>query len=196
MHLVLTCQELRYTCVITDCTLFVKAYIEFCYVFDAARLAELIGQLEERERNSEAAVQTMDKELTLKQQAIEMHKHKALESVQSIQEWQLKVNDLENRIANAESALQSKVEECEKENMAVKRWATSHCMWTLYLQHIPASVHTTCAVIRYLAHVANEGIGYTCSNTCSKLRYRVYSNTCSKLGYGIYSNTHSYKIHT
>ena len=77
--------------------------------------------MEERERNSEVTIQTMDKELTLKQQAIEMHKHKALESVHSIQEWQGKVNDLEGRAANAESALQRKVEECEKESISAKR---------------------------------------------------------------------------
>ena len=85
------------------------------------RLAELIGQLEERERNSEVTVQTMDKELTLKQQAVEMHKTKALESVQSVQEWQIKVNDLQGRVENVESALKGKVEECEKESMAAKR---------------------------------------------------------------------------
>ena len=84
-------------------------------------MAEMIGQLEERERNSEVTIQTMDKELTLKQQAVEMHKTKALESVQGIQEWQLKVNDLQGRVENAESALKGKVEECEKEGMAAKR---------------------------------------------------------------------------
>ena len=82
----------------------------------------MINHLEERERNSEVTIQTMDKELTLKQQAIEMHKNKALESVQSVQEWQLKVNDLQGRVENAESALKGKVEECEKESMAAKRW--------------------------------------------------------------------------
>ena len=81
----------------------------------------MIAQLEERERNSEVTIQTMDKELTLKQQVIEMHKNKALESVQSVQEWQLKVNDLQGRMDNAESALKGKVEECEKESMAAKR---------------------------------------------------------------------------
>ena len=81
----------------------------------------MINHLEERERNSEVTIQTMDKELTLKQQAIEMHKNKALESVQSVQEWQLKVNDLQGRVENAESALRGKVEECEKESMAAKR---------------------------------------------------------------------------
>ena len=86
------------------------------------RLSELISQLEERERNSEVTVMTMDKELTLKQEAIEKHKVKALEGVHSTQEWQLKVMDLESRITNAESALKNKVEECEKENMAAKRF--------------------------------------------------------------------------
>ena len=89
--------------------------------FTCIRLAELIGQLEERERNSEVTVQTMDKELTLKQQAVEMHKSKALESVQSMQEWQMKVNDLEGRVENAESALKTKIEECEKETLSAKR---------------------------------------------------------------------------
>ena len=48
--------------------------------------------------------------------------YQALESVQNKQEWQLKVNDLESRVAVAESALQNKVEECEKEAMAARRY--------------------------------------------------------------------------
>ena len=92
-----------------------------CFIFRFSRLAELIGQLEERERNSEMTVLTLDKELTLKQEAIEKHKHKAMESVQSAQEWGTKVTDLQTRLDNAESALKSKVEECEKESRAAKR---------------------------------------------------------------------------
>ena len=42
-------------------------------------------------------IQTMDKELTLKQQAVEMHKSKALESVQGIQEWQLNLRSTTSR---------------------------------------------------------------------------------------------------
>ena len=77
--------------------------------------------MEERERNSEVTVQTMDKELTLKQEAIEKHKNKALDCIQTIQEWKLKVDDLESRVNDAESALKSKVEECEKETISTKR---------------------------------------------------------------------------
>ena len=36
----------------------------------------MMTQLDERERNSDAALQSTDKELNLKQQALEMHKRK------------------------------------------------------------------------------------------------------------------------
>ena len=40
------------------------------------RLNDLVCQLEERERNSEAVLQSSDKEATLKQQVLELHKKK------------------------------------------------------------------------------------------------------------------------
>ena len=42
----------------------------------------MIVSLQDRDRNSEATVQSLEKELTLKTQAAEMHKRKALDSVQ------------------------------------------------------------------------------------------------------------------
>ena len=45
-------------------------------VYHLCRLNDLVCQLEERERNSEAVLQSSDKEATLKQQALELHKKK------------------------------------------------------------------------------------------------------------------------
>ena len=45
-------------------------------VYLLCRLNDLVCQLEERERNSEAVLQSSDKEATLKQQALELHKKK------------------------------------------------------------------------------------------------------------------------
>ena len=81
----------------------------------------MISQLDERERNSEATLQSVDKELTLKQQAIELHKRKALESVLSLQEAQLKIEEVERLTQNTEKTLQGKTEECEQENQSFKR---------------------------------------------------------------------------
>ena len=75
----------------------VHVHATLCFVPRCSRLAELIGQLEERERNSEMTVLTLDKELTLKQEAVEKHKHKAMESVESAQAWGTKVTDLQTQ---------------------------------------------------------------------------------------------------
>ncbi len=46
----------------------------------ALRLSELLGQQEERERSSEAVIQTMEKEISLRQQATDLHKRKVNKS--------------------------------------------------------------------------------------------------------------------
>ena len=46
------------------------------FTYLPCRLNDLVCQLEERERNSEAVLQSLDKEATLKQQVLELHKKK------------------------------------------------------------------------------------------------------------------------
>ena len=45
------------------------------------RLNDLVCQLEERERNMDATLQSTDKEASLKQQVLELHKKKVWEGV-------------------------------------------------------------------------------------------------------------------
>jgi len=84
-------------------------------------LNDLVCQLEERERNMDATLQSTDKEASLKQQVLELHKKKALESVQGLQEAQLRLGEVERQVQSAQQALQNKTEECERDAQALRR---------------------------------------------------------------------------
>ena len=90
-------------------------------ILSSSRLNETINQMDEREHSSDTTIASLEKELSLRQQVMEMHKKKALESVQSLQETRLKFSDVEGQVEEARKAMQSKADECERETQQLRR---------------------------------------------------------------------------
>ena len=87
------------------------------------RYAELVAQLEERERSTEATIQGLDKELALQQQANESHRKRAEDGIQELSQLQLQVAEKQKLLDSAEQTLSSRTDECEKETQLYRRWA-------------------------------------------------------------------------
>lgn len=85
------------------------------------RYAELVSQLEERERLTEATLQGVDKELVLQQQTSESHRKRAEESVQELAQAQLLTADKQRLVESVQQTLAKRTEECEQENQLHKR---------------------------------------------------------------------------
>jgi E3 ubiquitin-protein ligase BRE1 len=85
------------------------------------RLNNLVQKLEDREKNSDAAIASSEKEMNLRQQVIELYKKKALESNQQLQEQLLKMNELESLRSSTQQSLLVKTEECENESQNTRR---------------------------------------------------------------------------
>lgn len=93
-----------------------------CYVFDmVCRYSDLVSQLEERERMSEATIQGLDKELALQQQAGEAHRKKTDESLQELAHIHLEVSEKQKLMISIEQTLSSRTGECEKESQVNRK---------------------------------------------------------------------------
>ena len=85
------------------------------------RYGELVTQLEERERTTEATLQSVDKELALQQQASEAHRKKAQESLQTMAELQFQMNGKQKQVDTIQETLSNRTRECDKEAQQWKR---------------------------------------------------------------------------
>ena len=94
---------------------------ESCDLVNCCRYVDLVSQLEERERTTEATLQTVDKELVLQQQTSEAHRKKAQESMQGLADVQLQVTDCQKQVEATQQLMASRTDEWEKESQLHKR---------------------------------------------------------------------------
>lgn len=85
------------------------------------RAAELVSQLEERERTSEATIQGLDKELLLQQQVTESHHKKTDDSLQELTQIKLLLVEKQRLVDGVQQNLSNRTDECEKETQLHKR---------------------------------------------------------------------------
>lgn len=168
---------------------------------EKVRLGELMAVLEERDRNCELSLQSMEKELALQQQTLELHKRKALESVQGQQELQMKLAEGERQLASAQEALVCKQDAWDKELQLHKRtveevgglkrrleryksreWAS--CSDEVLLEEIKtykAKLNCPCCSARKKDTVLTKCFHVFCSE-CIRSRYDSRLRKCPKCG--------------
>nr|NVI70116.1 Bre1 [Cucujiformia] len=86
---------------------------------DAANI--VVRKLEEKERILQNTLATMEKELALRQQAMEMHKRKAIESAQSAADLKLHLEKYHSQMKEAQQVVAEKTSSLEAEAYKTKR---------------------------------------------------------------------------
>ncbi|XP_018574092.1 E3 ubiquitin-protein ligase Bre1 [Anoplophora glabripennis] len=86
---------------------------------EAANL--VVRKLEEKERILQNTLATVEKELTLRQQAMEMHKRKAIESAQSAADLKLHLEKYHSQMKEAQQVVAEKTSSLEAEAYKTKR---------------------------------------------------------------------------
>ncbi|XP_022221443.2 E3 ubiquitin-protein ligase Bre1 [Drosophila obscura] len=81
----------------------------------------VLRKLEEKERSLQATVASMEKELMLRQQAMEMHKRKAIESAQSAADLKLHLEKYHAQMKEAQQVVAEKTSSLEAEAYKTKR---------------------------------------------------------------------------
>merc|ERR1719384_677781 len=92
---------------------------------------QVVRKLEEKERLLQSSLVAMDKELSMRQQAMEMHKRKAIESAQSaadlklhLEKYHAQIKEVQQTVAEKTSALEAeafKTERLHEQLESVKR---------------------------------------------------------------------------
>lgn len=168
---------------------------------EKSRLHELVNQMEQKEKATETALQALERELTVKQQVLEAHRKKALDSCQTLQECQLRTQDLEKQLLSAQKSVQSLVEQNEKESFLVRRgqeettalkrkleryknreWGTSSDEVLLEeIKTYQAKLNCPCCSTRKKDTVLTKCFHVFCSE-CIKSRYDSRLRKCPKCG--------------
>lgn len=81
----------------------------------------VLRKLEEKERNLQNYVSTIEKELVMRQQAMEMHKRKAIESAQSAADLKLHLEKYHAQMKEAQQVVAEKTSSLEAEAYKTKR---------------------------------------------------------------------------
>lgn len=81
----------------------------------------VLRKLEEKERSLQNTVATIEKELVLRQQAMEMHKRKAIESAQSAADLKLHLEKYHSQMKEAQQVVAEKTSSLEAEAYKTKR---------------------------------------------------------------------------
>ncbi|EDO32394.1 predicted protein [Nematostella vectensis] len=82
---------------------------------------QLVKKQEERERALQNAVTAMEKELNLRQQTMDLHKRKAVESAQNAQDLKIRLDALQQQLQEAQDGLNEKTRCVEEEAFRAKR---------------------------------------------------------------------------
>lgn len=82
---------------------------------------QVVRKLEEKERLLQNNLATVEKELSLRQQAMEMHKRKAVESAQAAADLKLRLDKYQSQLKEAQVAVAEKTAALEKESFKFKR---------------------------------------------------------------------------
>ncbi|KAL5473016.1 hypothetical protein EMCRGX_G027456 [Ephydatia muelleri] len=168
---------------------------------EKSRLNELVTQMEQKEKATETGLQALERDLTVKQQVLEAHRKKALDSCQALQECQLRTQDLEKQLLSAQKSVQSLVEQNEKESSLVRRgqeeitalkrkleryknreWGTSSDEVLLEeIKTYQAKLNCPCCSTRKKDTVLTKCFHVFCSE-CIKSRYDSRLRKCPKCG--------------
>ena len=81
----------------------------------------VVRKLEEKERLLQNSLATVEKELALRQQAMEMHKRKAIESAQSAADLKLHLEKYHSQMKEAQQVVAEKTSSLEAEAYKTKR---------------------------------------------------------------------------
>ena len=87
----------------------------------------MVRKLEEKERILQNNLSTLEKELSLRQQALEMHKRKAIESAQSAADLKLHLEKYHAQMKEAQQVVAEKTMALEQESFKYKRIQV--CSW-------------------------------------------------------------------
>ncbi|KAA0201407.1 hypothetical protein HAZT_HAZT004207 [Hyalella azteca] len=82
---------------------------------------QVVRKLEEKERLLQNSLSTLEKELTLRQQALEMHKRKAIESAQSAADLKLHLEKYHAQMKEAQQVVAEKTITLEQESFKYRR---------------------------------------------------------------------------
>lgn len=82
---------------------------------------QVVRKLEEKERLLQNNLSTVEKELSLRQQAMEMHKRKAIESAQSAADLKLHLEKYHSQLKEAQMTVADKTSALEQESFKIKR---------------------------------------------------------------------------
>ncbi|XP_028400648.1 E3 ubiquitin-protein ligase BRE1B-like [Dendronephthya gigantea] len=82
---------------------------------------QVIKKLEERERSLQSTLLSIDKELVLRQQAMDLHKRKATESAQTAQDFKIRIESFQQQLQEAEKSLRTKTRSLEEEIFRSRR---------------------------------------------------------------------------
>lgn len=82
---------------------------------------QLVKKLEEREKALQNAVTSLEKELNLRQQAMELHKRKAVESAQAAQDIKIRFDSFQQQFQEAQESLSEQLRASEEEAFKSRR---------------------------------------------------------------------------
>uniref|UniRef100_T1J6Z3 E3 ubiquitin protein ligase n=1 Tax=Strigamia maritima TaxID=126957 RepID=T1J6Z3_STRMM len=82
---------------------------------------QVVRKLEEKERLLQNNLSTVEKELSLRQQAMEMHKRKAIESAQSAADLKLHLEKYHSQLKEAQTTVADKTSSLEQESFKTRR---------------------------------------------------------------------------
>ena len=82
---------------------------------------QVVRKLEEKERIMQNNIATIEKELTLRQQAMDFHKRKAIESSQAAADLKLHLDKYVTQIRDAQSIVADKTSAWQQESFKTKR---------------------------------------------------------------------------
>ena len=82
---------------------------------------QVVRKLEEKERLQQTNLAALDKELSMRQQAMEMHKRKAIESAQSATDLKLHLEKYHSQIKEMQITVAEKTSSLEAEAFKTKR---------------------------------------------------------------------------
>ncbi|PFX20960.1 E3 ubiquitin-protein ligase Bre1-like [Stylophora pistillata] len=82
---------------------------------------QLVKKLEEREKALQNAVTSLEKELNLRQQAMELHKRKAIESAQAAQDMKIRFDLFQQQFQEAQDCLSEQTRASEEEAFKSRR---------------------------------------------------------------------------
>ncbi|XP_020624246.1 E3 ubiquitin-protein ligase BRE1B-like isoform X1 [Orbicella faveolata] len=82
---------------------------------------QLVKKLEEREKALQNAVTSLEKELNLRQQAMDLHKRKAIESAQAAQDVKIRFDSFQQQFQEAQESLSEQTRASEEEAFKSRR---------------------------------------------------------------------------